>query len=89
MTGDSDIDIMLDSDRQNQPAQEIKATLSRIRQSAESILPDKAKSNPSERNQMYDLIYAPAVAEEQTSSPARAHQSSVKKGLAFLFGDDS
>ena len=89
MTGDSAIDIMHDSDRQTKPAQEIKATLSRIRQSAESILPDKAKSSFSDRAQMYDFTYAPSVAEEQTTLSTPAHQSSIEKGLAFLFGDDA
>ena len=89
MTGDSAIDIMHDSDRQTKPAQEIKATLSRIRQSAESILPDKAKSSFSDRAQMYDFTYAPSVAEEQTTLSTPAHQFSIEKGLAFLFGDDA
>ena len=89
MTGDSAIDIMHDSDRQTKPAQEIKATLSRIRQSAESILPDKAKSSFSDRAQMYDFTYAPSVVEEQTILSTPAHPSSIEKGLAFLFGDDA
>ena len=89
MTGDSPVDIMHDSDRQNQPAQEIKSTLSRIRQSAGAILPEKAKAELAERNQMYDLSFAPTV--EENHSPNIHHQSqssSVKKGLAFLFGED-
>lgn len=87
LTGDSPLEIMHDVDRQNRPAQEMKTALTRIRQSAESILPDKAKSSPSERNQIYDLSYAPAVdaAEHSTSTSIR---SAVKEGLTFLFGDE-
>ena len=86
MTGDSPVDIMYDTERQNRPALEIKSTLSRIRQSADAILPDKAKSKPSERVQMYDYSFAPSVEEEPPHGCSR--QSSIKKGLAFLFGEN-
>ena len=65
---------------------EIKSTLSRIRQSVDAILPDKAKSKPSERVQMYDYSFAPSVEEEPPHGCSR--QSSIKKGLAFLFGEN-
>jgi len=38
---------------------------------------------------MYDFTYAPSVAEEQTTLSTPAHQFSIEKGLAFLFGDDA
>ena len=89
------MDIMLDTDRQNKPAQEMKATIARVRQSANSILPEKAKSRPTEKNQMYDMTFAPSVEEEQlllTSSPnnqsTKPRESCVEKGLSFLFGEE-
>ena len=94
-TGDSPVDIMLDTDRQKKPAQEMKATIARIRQSANSILPEKAKSQPTEKNQMYDMTFAPSVEEEQLSMPSspnnqstKTRESCVKKGLSFLFGEE-
>lgn len=91
LTGDSPIDIMHASDRQNQPARDMKAQLTRIRRSAESILPEKAQSNPSEKNQLYDMVFAPSVEEELDTSEITCpdtKKSYVQKGLSFLFGDD-
>ncbi len=89
------MDIILDSDRQKKPAQEMKATIARVRQSANSILPEKAKSQPTEKNQMYDMTFAPSVEEEQLSMTSstnnqstKTRESCVKKGLSFLFGEE-
>lgn len=92
LVGDSCVAIMHDSDRQNQPAHEIKASLSRIRQSVKSILPDKAQSAPSEKNQLYDLTYAPSVeaeADGNNASKPITQASSIQKSLSFLFGEDA
>lgn len=94
LTDDSITDIMHDTDRQNQPCQEMDNDIARIRQSADAILPDKAKSKPCEKNQLFDMVYAPAVEEEQTATFAPSEtssiskQSSIQKGLSFLFGED-
>lgn len=94
LTDDSITDIMHDTDRQNQPCQEMDNDIARIRQSADAILPDKAKSKPCGKNQLFDMVYAPAVEEEQTVTFAPSEtssiskQSSIQKGLSFLFGED-
>ena len=95
ITGDSSLDIILDSDRQKKPTQEMKASIARVRQSANSILPEKAKSQPTEKNQMYDMTFAPSVEEEQLSMTSstnnqstKTRESCVKKGLSFLFGEE-
>ena len=94
LTDDSITDIMHDTDRQNQPCQEMDNDIARIRQSADAILPDKAKSKPCEKNQLFDMVYAPAVEEEQTVTFAPSETSSIskqsliQKGLSFLFGED-
>lgn len=90
--GDSSLDLTLDSDRQNRPAREMKSQVTRIRRSAEAILPDKAKSKPNEKNQLYDMVYAPSVPEEPVESIFTcpdSKKSYVQKGLSFLFGDDN
>ena len=91
LTGDSPVYIMHDADRQNKPAQEMKSTLKRIRQSASAILPEKAKSSPGESPQLYDLTFGPAVEGEDTEVSSLTNmksKSSIQKDLAFLFGDD-
>lgn len=94
-TGDDPMDIMLDSNRQKRPEHEMKASITRIRQSTNSILPEKAKSKPTEKIQIYDMTYAPSVEEEQIDISASSDyqstntgESCVKKGLAFLFGEE-
>lgn len=93
ISGDQPIDIMFDSDRQNQPHREMKATITRIRQSANAILPDKAKPDPDEKNQLFDMAFAPSVEAEHISpqsigSVTAPSGSPIQKGLAFLFGED-
>lgn len=94
LADDSITDIMHDTDRQNQPRQEMENDIARIRQSADAILPDKAKSKPCEKNQLFDMVYAPAVEEEQIATLAPCEtssiskESSIQKGLSFLFGED-
>lgn len=96
MSGDDLVDIMHDSDRQNEPAKEMKATITKIRQSADAILPDKAKSGLGEKNQLSDMVFAPSVEDEATHSddadvssrPYPTHRNDIRKALAFLFGDD-
>lgn len=96
MAGDNLVNIIHDSDRQNRPAKEMKATITRIRQSAYAIMPDNAKSNLTEKNQLSDMIFAPAIDEEispNVDDKSADHVSSsqkcdIRKGLSFLFGEE-
>lgn len=91
LTGDSKALIMCDSDRQNQPAREMRQTLDKIQQSAHGILPQKVKSSPDNKSQLYDMTYGPAVDELpiENNIPQECNTaSSIRKSLRFLFGDD-
>ena len=96
MSGDDPADIIHNSDRQNQPQREMKAAITRIRQSVDAILPDKAKSSPGEKNQLSDMAFAPSVNGDDASiddTDSKFHtptsrRNDVRKGLSFLFGED-
>ena len=95
-SGDDPADIVHNSDRQNQPQREMKAALTRIRQSVDAILPDKAKSSPGEKNQLSDMAFAPSVNGDDASiddtdsifHTSTSRRNDVRKGLSFLFGED-
>lgn len=98
MTGDDPAEIVHDSDRHNRPAREMKAAITRIRQSADAIMPDKARSNSGEKNQLSDMVFAPSVENDVTytedvnsktqSHAAPSHRNDIRKGLSFLFGEE-
>lgn len=98
MSGDDPAEIVQDSDRHNRPARETKAAITRIRQSAEAIMPDKVRSNPSEKNQLSDMVFALSVEDDVTytendnsktqSHAAPSHRNDIRKGLSFLFGEE-
>ena len=98
MYGDAPSEIVQDSDRHNRPAREMKAAITRIRQSAEAMIPNKARSTPSEKNQLSDMVFAPTVEDDITyteddnskiqSPSALSHRNDIRKGLSFLFGEE-
>ena len=61
-------------------------------------MPDKAKSTPSEKNQLSDMVFAPSVEDDVTytednnfknqSHAASSHKNDILKGLSFLFGEE-
>lgn len=94
MTGDSPLDIAINNNRQKRPAREIQKSLSRLRRSSEAILPENALQTPDEKSQLYDMAYAPAVADEQSADEktpvetAKDVKININESLRFLFGDE-
>ena len=96
MTGDCQVDMMADSDRQHQPADLYGRNITQIRRTVHAILPDQARTetlDEFERNQMYDQTFAPKVEDnvviitDLSDTSKENGTRNIQDALSFLFGD--
>lgn len=91
-SGDSEMEIMMNTKRQQSPALEMKKMITRIEKSTKRILPVKTLSEENEKSALYDMAYSEKISEEEKNDETKEEEktnekeSVILKGLSVLFG---